>query len=298
MYIYILGEDKPESSLFCHDFIKETPVVGSIYKNLSTYIRLRNWRAAKFQNYYQRFQSLHIDNNCDKVLIIACEFKSDKGGVSYWVENLASKIKKDSEDHDPVIHYLEDIPNDFYSFSTLNDHLKRGGSREALSSDEIFIDNLLTIFDNYFSDNFKELSGLRHSPPPEITRFKDYPLVLKPSIERSKLKGPKVVSLKEFSQEHGLGDSSSLTSAGVPLTGAGFSCELGQGEALDHVLEDDASNSSKHVYESFDENDQLGESSPLSGGARSSRSSRTCFNFKELCCKFSILNCFKADSEA
>ena len=53
MYIYILGEDKPESSIFSHDFIKETPVVGSIYKNLSTYIRLRNWRAAKFQNYYQ-----------------------------------------------------------------------------------------------------------------------------------------------------------------------------------------------------------------------------------------------------
>ena len=42
MYIYILGEDKPESCIFSHDFIKETPVVV-LYINLSTYIRLRNY---------------------------------------------------------------------------------------------------------------------------------------------------------------------------------------------------------------------------------------------------------------
>ena len=130
MYIYILGQDKPESSIFSHDFIRQTPVVASLYKNLSTYIRLRNWRSSKFQNYYQMFQSLHIDNNCDKVLIIACEYKSDQSAVSFWVESLASKIKKDSVCYDPVIHYLEDIPNDFYNFSTLNDHLKRGAQEK------------------------------------------------------------------------------------------------------------------------------------------------------------------------
>ena len=62
--------------------------------------------------------------------------------VFHFGLSIASKIK-DSEDHDPVIHYLEDIPNDFYNFSTLNDHLKRE-AKKALSSDEIFIDNLLT----------------------------------------------------------------------------------------------------------------------------------------------------------